>query len=53
MAVWLWRILLRGQSGRACKVGSGEAISISTLAHMIAEFRSPYISTRRQAASVN
>lgn len=36
MAVWLWRILLRGQSGRAYNVGSGEAISISSLAHMIA-----------------
>jgi nucleoside-diphosphate-sugar epimerase len=36
MAVWLWRILLRGQSGRAYNVGSGEAISISSLAHIIA-----------------
>lgn len=46
MAVWLWRILLRGQSGRAYNVGSGEAISISALAHMIASLRSPSLPVR-------
>jgi len=46
MAVWIWRILLRGQSGRAYNVGSGEAISISTLAHMIANLRSPALPVR-------
>ncbi len=46
MAVWLWRILLRGQSGRAYNVGSGEAISISSLANMIANLRSPSLPVR-------
>ncbi len=46
MAVWLWRILLRGQSGRAYNVGSGEAISISSLAHMIANLLPNPVSVR-------
>ena len=35
-----------GQSGRAYNVGSGEAISISSLAHMIANLRSPSLPVR-------
>ena len=37
LAIWLWRILLDGQSGSAYNVGSDEVVSIGTLAHAIAE----------------
>lgn len=36
MAAWLWTILLKGESGRAYNVGSGDAISIRELALKIA-----------------
>lgn len=36
MAAWLWTILLKGASGRAYNVGSGDAISIRELALKIA-----------------
>ncbi len=37
LIVWLWVILLKGKSGRAYNVGSEEDISISSLAHLVAE----------------
>jgi nucleoside-diphosphate-sugar epimerase len=36
LAIWLWTILLRGESGRAYNVGSEQAINIADLARMIA-----------------
>lgn len=36
MAAWLWRILVRGSSGRAYNVGGTEALSMSELAARIA-----------------
>ena len=36
MAVWLWTILLRGQSGRAYNVGSEDRFKLATLARLIA-----------------
>ena len=36
MAIWLWTILLRGQSCRPYNVGSEEAISIGALAQAVA-----------------
>lgn len=36
LAVWLWAILFRGETNRPYNVGSGEAISISDLAKIVA-----------------
>ena len=35
MAAWLWAVLIRGQPGRAYNVGSGESLSIRSLAERI------------------
>lgn len=37
MAVWLWTLLLRGEPARAYNVGSGDAISILDVAHLVRE----------------
>jgi nucleoside-diphosphate-sugar epimerase len=36
LAIWLWTILLRGESGRAYNVGSEQAINIKDLAGLVA-----------------
>ena len=37
LAEWLWTILLRGEHARPYNVGSGDAISIGDLAHLVRE----------------
>jgi dTDP-glucose 4,6-dehydratase len=37
LAVWLWTILLRGESGRPYNVGSENAVTVRDLAHAVAE----------------
>lgn len=46
LAVWLWTILIQGESGRPYNVGSEEDVSISELAHVIAEVVRPGIPIR-------
>lgn len=41
MAVWLWTILLKGESGHAYNVGSDQAISISHLAKTVSDVVAP------------
>ncbi len=41
LALWLWRLLLRGVAGRAYNVGGDEAISIRDLAYLVAEVVAP------------
>jgi len=41
LAVWLWTILIRGESGHPYNVGSGDAVSIAQLAHTVVEAVAP------------
>ena len=41
LSVWLWTLLLRGQSGRAYNVGSDDAVSIEETARRVARACSP------------
>ena len=54
LAVWLWTLLARGESGRAYNVGSEEAVTIRELADAVAQAarsvgRSPIVSIAREA----
>ena len=53
LAIWLWTILLRGQSMRPYNVGSEVAISIDDLAHAVARRFTPEstVRTARTASS--
>jgi len=41
LAIWLWTILIRGQSCRAYNVGSRDAITIERLAHAVGDLVNP------------
>lgn len=41
LAIWLWTILLRGQTARPYNVGSAEAVTIADLAHLVANAFTP------------
>jgi nucleoside-diphosphate-sugar epimerase len=41
LAVWLWRILMDGVSGRPYNVGSDHAVSIGELAHLVRDVVAP------------
>lgn len=42
LAIWLWTILFRGQSGRAYNVGSDKSFSVSDIAQVVADLFSPH-----------
>jgi nucleoside-diphosphate-sugar epimerase len=50
LAVWLWTILFRGQSGRAYNVGSENALSIAALAGEVAAAMPPKVAVSIAAA---
>jgi dTDP-glucose 4,6-dehydratase len=52
LAIWLWTILFRGQSGRPYNVGSEEDLSISDLAGLVARVLRPDLPVRVAAAPV-
>lgn len=41
LVVWLWTLLFAGGAGKACNVGSDQAVSIAELAHAVASLRVP------------
>jgi dTDP-glucose 4,6-dehydratase len=43
LAIWLWTVLLRGESCRAYNVGSEDALTISELAHTVAAAFDPQL----------
>jgi dTDP-glucose 4,6-dehydratase len=46
LAVWLWTILVKGESGRPYNVGSEADFSISDVAHLVARVVQPDIPIR-------
>ena len=46
LAVWLWRLLLEGEAGRAYNVGSEAALSIEQVARLVARVVSPSAEVR-------
>jgi nucleoside-diphosphate-sugar epimerase len=46
LAVWLWALLVRGESGQAFNVGSDEDLTIAELARIVAEESAPTCEVR-------
>jgi len=44
LSIWLWTVLLRGEAGRPYNVGSGEQLTISDLASIVAGVAAPGVS---------
>ena len=54
LAIWLWTILFKGDSGQAYNVGSDQALTISELAHIVARLSNPPLKVVvRQTADPN
>jgi dTDP-glucose 4,6-dehydratase len=52
LAIWLWTLLVRGESSRPYNVGSGEAVSISELARAVVRATRPQTEIRIASQSV-
>lgn len=52
LAIWLWTILLRGQTCRPYNVGSAESLSIGELANTVAQAFSPPVAVKISKAVV-
>ena len=52
LAVWLWTILFRGQSGRAYNVGSEDGLNIAALAHEVATALPPRVEVNIISAAI-
>ena len=52
LAIWLWTILLRGETCRPYNVGSEESITIAELAHMVAQSFTPPVAVKIARAIV-
>jgi len=53
MAIWLWALFVRGQSGRAYNVGSSHAVSVGELAELVARLAGNgcVVDVRRQSVA--
>jgi dTDP-glucose 4,6-dehydratase len=52
LAVWLWTILIKGESGRPYNVGSEAALSVADLARLVAKVVNPGIPVQVAEAAV-
>jgi nucleoside-diphosphate-sugar epimerase len=55
LAVWLWSILFKAESGKACNVGSDQAISILQVAEAVSKSSgfnlAPYVTDKKNSSS--